>query len=181
MATSWAEKVTSASLSGRKRRTSTSYSPLIAGPSPSKGSGIARGRIEDKGQPGTVFKYYRGQWDRPGLTGKSTPLFPAITGWKGPYVKAFWGPSVHWNSFLKAYVALLNQAHGENWTQGGIYISFSKDLLNWTTPERILTSNDWYPQVLGLGPTGTDSVADKYLRLYVGGVSTTVLEFLTPG
>jgi hypothetical protein len=91
-------------------------------------------------------------------------------------VNAFWGPSVHWNSYLNLYISLLNRTDGEGWAQEGVYISFSHDLLNWTAPEKILESNDWYPQVAGFDD-GTDSLAGKAMRLYIGGVSRLVLEF----
>ena len=55
----------------------TSY----AGPSEAQGIGIARSLIADRGQPGTVFKYYGNAWNEPALGGRFTPLFgPARAG-----------------------------------------------------------------------------------------------------
>jgi hypothetical protein len=148
-----------------------------AGPLEEQGVAVARSALTARGQPGTVFKYYKGAWSEPGLKGRASALFRSSTGWKGPHVEAFWGPSVHWNTYLGMYTSLMNHTEGENWAQEGIYITFSHDLLNWTTPEKILESNDWYPQVVGLGDGGTDSHADQTMRLYVGGVSRLILRF----
>jgi hypothetical protein len=150
-----------------------------AGPLEEQGIAIARSPVAARGEPGTLTKFFDGAWEEPGLGGRVTPIFPAVTSWKGPEVQALWGPSVHWNQYLRSYVALLNYADGANWAQGGIYITFSKDLLQWTQPEMILVSNDWYPQVIGLGKTGTDSLSDRFMRVYVGGISTIILEFST--
>jgi hypothetical protein len=72
---------------------------------------------------------------------------------------------------------LLNRADSRFWNQEGVYIAFSHDLVSWTSPEKILESNDWYPQVVGLGANGTDSVAGRFVRLFIGGVSRYVMEF----
>jgi hypothetical protein len=147
------------------------------GPTSEQGIGIARSAFADRGQPGTVFKYYQDAWTEPGLGGRVTPLFPTATGWKGPHVEAFWGPSVHWNDHLQAYVALLNHTDGEQWAQEGVYLALSRDLLHWSEPQKILDSEIWYPQVIGLGPGGTDTRAGQSARLYVGGISIYAIEF----
>jgi hypothetical protein len=141
------------------------------------GVAVARSKRIDFGTPGTVWKLYRGAWTEPGIGGRSSAIFRSTTGWQGPQVDAFWGPSVHWNSFLGKYVALINRANDQFWGQEGVYLSFSTDLMNWTEPEKILESNDWYPQVIGLGQDGTDTVAGRYVRVFVGGLSTFILEF----
>jgi hypothetical protein len=141
------------------------------------GVAVARSRRIDLGQPGTVWKLYRGAWNEPGIGGRSSAIFRSMTGWQGPRIDAFWGPSVHWNSFLGKYVALVNRANDQFWGQEGVYLSFSTDLINWTEPEKILESNDWYPQVIGLGQDGSDTVAGRYVRVFVGGLSTFILEF----
>ena len=74
-------------------------------------------------------------------------------------------------------MALLNHTAGEQWTQEGIYLTFSKDLLEWTAPKRILETDAWYPQVMGLGDGETDSRAGETARLFVGGVSRFVIQF----
>jgi hypothetical protein len=148
-----------------------------AGPIDQQGVALARSRFADRGQPGTVFKLHDGAWKEPGLGGRVTPVFGSSTGWKGPRVEAFWGPSVHWNEYLQTYVALLNHTDGEVWQQEGIYLTTSANLIDWTAPQKILDSEFWYPQVLGVGPRGTDTLAGKTARLYIAGESTLALEF----
>jgi hypothetical protein len=147
------------------------------GPREEQGIAVARSAFEDRGQPGTVFKYHQGGWTEPGLGGMLTPVFGVDRSWKEADLDALWGPSVHWNSYLKTYVALLNRASGEWWDQEGIYITFTKDFVHWTFPERLVESPDWYPQVIGLGQQETDSVAGRMVRLFVGGYSEALLEF----
>jgi hypothetical protein len=147
------------------------------GPEESLGVAIARSAYEDRGQPETVWKHFDGAWDEPGLGGNSTAIIQSAEGWDGPEYDAYWGPSVHWNTHLQQYVMLLNRADSRFWNQEGVYIAFSHDLVSWTAPEKILESNDWYPQVVGLGANGTDSVAGRFVRLFIGGVSRYVMEF----
>jgi hypothetical protein len=127
-----------------------------------------------------VFKYHNGRWDQPALGGRFTPLFSTPTGWKGPYIDSYWGPSVHWNTHLNAYVALLNRTAGEMWAQEGVYITFSRDLVRWTAPRKILEVDAWYPQVMGLGEGETDSLAGETARIFVGGASSFVIRFQRP-
>ena len=141
---------------------------------------MARSLVSDRGQPGTLQKLYRDSWSEPGLLGNFTPLFGTSTGWRGPFVESYWGPSVHWNTYLQGYIALINHTKGENWEQEGVYISFSKDLVHWTSPRKLLETNDWYPQIIGLAPDESDSVAGKEARIYVGGISTFVIDFELP-
>ncbi len=147
-----------------------------------QGVAIARMAVEDRADPvGAVWKYYQGGWAEAGLGGKVSPVFPATVRWQDANSNALWGPSVHWNSYLQTYVVLLNHACcGPKWPQEGIYISFNPDLSNpygWTTAQRVLAAKDigfapgYYPQVLGLGPEETDTLAGPVARLYVKGVS----------
>ncbi|MGQ9919529.1 MAG: hypothetical protein ACUVS7_19205, partial [Bryobacteraceae bacterium] len=76
-----------------------------------------------------VYKYYNGGWEEPGLGGRLTPIFPAVVPWNRENTDAFWGPSVHWNTALNRYVALMSHACCKpGWPQEGIYISFNPDL-----------------------------------------------------
>ena len=54
-----------------------------------------------------------------------TPLFPTTRGWHDAdgVADAFWGPSVHWNTYLSQYVMLLNRTSDVNFTPEGIYVS----------------------------------------------------------
>ena len=148
-----------------------------AGPIEEQGIGIARSSLEDKGQPGTVFKYYDNTWTEPGIGGKVTALFQATADWKGPFTDAYWGPSVHWNSYLNQYVALINHTVGGDYTQEGSYITFSHDLLTWTQPQKVVDGGDWYAEFVGIGADDTSSVAGQSLRLYIHGASTAIVQF----
>ncbi len=94
---------------------------------------------------------------------------------------AFWGPSIHWNASLRQYVMLLNRASDENFSQEGIYVSFSPrldDPLAWSPPRKILNGGAWYPQVVGIEPgRGTDRWAGQLARFYMSGRSDYVIEF----
>jgi hypothetical protein len=58
----------------------------------------------------------------------------------------------------------------------GIYVSFNPDLgdpTGWTPPAKILDGSqaDWYPQVIGIEPGGTDTVAGEVARFFMKGES----------
>jgi len=147
------------------------------GPQEEQGIAVARSRFEDRGQPGTVYKYFQGEFSEPGMGGSVTPVFGVDRSWANTDVDALWGPSVHWNTYLNAYVALMNRATGEFWTQDGIYIASTHDFVHWTFPEKLLDTPDWYPQVVGISQGETDTLAGRTARLYVGGYSEALLEF----
>ncbi|MBI4874026.1 MAG: hypothetical protein HY822_05265 [Acidobacteria bacterium] len=160
------------------------------GAASSQGVVMARMAIEDRKTPvGAAWKYYQGEWMEPGLGGRVTPIFPAAASWQRSDTNSFWGPAVHWNTVLESYVVLLNHACcSPNWPQDGIYVTFNGDLSDvagWTAPVRILNNIGWapgyYPQVLGLGPGETDTLAGESARLYVHGRSKWELHFVKDG
>ena len=110
------------------------------------------------------------------------PIFGAFSAWEREDCDAFWGPSVHWNTYLQQYVMLLNRARGVGWAQEGIYVSFSEDLADprsWSRPSKVLEGGAWYPQVMGLddGLKGTDKLAGQRARFFMGGVSEYEIAF----
>jgi len=115
-----------------------------------------------------------------------TSLFSTTRPWHDddPANDAFWGASVHWNTFLGRYVMLLNRATNEEWTQEGIYIAYGTrldDPTTWTPPQPLIKGGGWYPQVIGIeADGGTDKQAGRHARLFVGGVSGFMLEFRKP-
>lgn len=147
------------------------------GPTVEQGVAVARMAYEDRLQPaGAVWKYFNGEWAEPGLGGRMTPVFRARVGWQQADTDSFWGPSLHWNTYLESWVVLMNRSCCRPmWPGEGIYISFNPDLSNpagWSSPERILERPPaYYPQVLGTGPGETDSIAGETARLYIQGVS----------
>jgi hypothetical protein len=167
---------------GRSRKYFYFLFSNYSGPQESQGVAVARLPFERRSNPfGAVQKYYQGDWLEPGIGGSVTAIFPANVIWSRPDADAFWGPSVHWNTHLKSFVMLLNHSCcSPGWPQEGVYISFNPSLANpsgWTTPVKILDGAGWYPQVLGLGPNGTDKQAGKVARLYAGGASSWEIEF----
>jgi hypothetical protein len=153
-----------------------------------QGISVARMAFRHLDHPvGAVYKYFEGAWDEPGLGGRSTPIFPVNVPWERADTDAFWGPAIHWNTYLESYVMLLNRSCCEpGFPQEGIYISLNPDISDpegWTTPAPILKSADfeaslgWYPQVLGMEPGETDTVAGKKARLFLHGTSFWEIEF----
>ncbi len=161
------------------------------GAAESQGVCVARMAYEDRANPaGKVWKYYNGAWREAGRGGRVTPIFPVRRPWANSDPDAFWGPSVHWNTYLNCFVMLLNHAAGEpGWSQEGVYVSFGADLSRpetWTPPRKVLDRSEFpgwyffYPQVMGLESGGTDRRAGQVARLYVGGISKWEIEFVAP-
>lgn len=156
------------------------------GPLSGQGVALARMAFADRAQPaGAVWKYFRGDWTEPGLGGQLTPVFPASVGWEQPNTDSYWGPSVHWNTYLETYVVLLSHACCKpQWPQEGIYIAFNPDLADpgaWTKPVKLLGKVDYdagyYPQVIGTDPEGADTLAGQQARFYVHGRSNWEIVF----
>lgn len=160
------------------------------GATETQGVCVARMAYEDRNDPaGKVWKYHNGTWQEAGRGGRVTPIFPARRSWSSRYPDAFWGPSVHWNTYLNCYVMLLNRAAGGGWSQEGVYVSFCSDLsrpTTWTEPRKVLDRADfvdpgaYYPQVMGLEAGGTDRRAGETARLYLHGVSKWEIDFVAP-
>jgi hypothetical protein len=112
-----------------------------------------------------------------------TPLVPVSQPWHDghPAADAFWGPSVHWNTYLERYVMLLNRAKDESFGTEGIYVSYAgrlDDPRAWSAPRKIMNGGGWYPQVAGLEPVnGTDKQAGQRARFFVTGRSDRYIEF----
>jgi hypothetical protein len=92
----------------------------------------------------------------------------------------FWAPSIHWNTYLEQYVMLLNRARDDQFSQDGLYVSFSPTLSDptaWSPPQKLFSGGGWYPQVAGLEPGGTDRLAGRRARFFVTGKSDRFIEF----
>jgi len=148
-----------------------------------QGVTLARMPIEALTSPiGQVHFWRDGRWEEPALGGEATPLFPARKDWHAADADAFWGPSVHWNTALQKFVVLMNKSKNGNWEQDGIYLAIGHrldDPSTWTAPAKILDSDDWYPQIIGIsrGNRETDRLADRSARLFVKGKSLWTIEF----
>jgi hypothetical protein len=147
-----------------------------------QGIALARVAFEDRfGPAGAVWKFRNGEWNEPGLGGHVTAIYPAKKSWEFADADAFWGPSVHWNTYLAKYVVLMNHACCEaGWFQEGIYVSYVSDLddpFSWKDPTKLLDGENigfragFYPQVMGLEEGETDSLSGWYARLYIQGIS----------
>jgi hypothetical protein len=112
-----------------------------------------------------------------------TPLVPATRSWHDGVATAdaYWGASVHWNTYLEQWVMLVNRARDEQFNQDGLYVAFSETLSDphaWSPPRELLNGGGWYPQVIGLEPgTGTDARAGRQARFFVTGRSDHLIEF----
>ena len=153
-----------------------------------QGVSMARLAFTDRWNPsGNVFKYRDGGWFEAGIGGSVTPIFPTATSWADAATDSFWGPSVHWNTYLEQYVVLMNRSCCRpRWPQEGVYVTFSHDLSDpssWKRPERIIAGGDirwragYYPQVMGEWPDGTDRQAGQDARLYIHGKSRWLIHF----
>ena len=158
------------------------------GPREEQGICVARLAWEDRFDPaGKVWKYYEGKWEEPGLGGRCTPVFPARVEWQRADTDSFWGPSVHYNTYLRRYVMLLNRSCCEpGWPQEGIYISFSTGPLEsarWTEPVKLMDGEEigfrpgYYPQVIGIQYGETDTLVGQRARLYISGISDWIITF----
>lgn len=110
------------------------------------------------------------------------PLWPMRRGWRHRDPDGFWGPAVHYNRGLEAYVMLLNRTAGGdgNLVQEGIYASLNADLADpqgWSVPLRIVAGGAWYPQAIGLQPGSSDTDVDGPARFFMGGYSAWMIDF----
>jgi hypothetical protein len=138
----------------------------------SQGVAIARMPAGNIANPvGAVWKYFDGAWSEPGNGGRVSPIFPATVGWAQVNTDSFWGPSVHWNTYLQRYVVLMNRSCCDtDWPQEGVYLTMNADLgdpAGWTLPRRIVSGGDWYPWAFGMAPGETSSEAGQRVRLFV--------------
>lgn len=162
-----------------------------------QGVAVARLSWADRDAPaGRVAVWNAGRWVRPRRAGtdlqtgrtmwhypSGTPIFAATDSWhdSGTTVDAFWGPSIHWNTYLRQWVMLLNRASDVGWRQEGIYASFSPRLdsyQQWSRPQQVMSGGGWYPHVMGMQVgSGTDRLAGRTARFFTGGRSEHLIRF----
>lgn len=177
----------------------TSYDPRLE----EQGVWAARMRVADRDNPvGKVWKWHKGAWSEPARWGHVTPVFPAERDYHREDGSMFWGPAVHWNTYLNAYVMLLNHAVDTKLTADGIFISYNlhvDDPAGWSKPVMIISraelqkavagasvsssvlTNGWYPQVIGAEKGETDKIVGRTGRFFMGGISRKKITFLKPG
>ena len=151
-----------------------------------QGVGVARMVWGDRDNPvGKLDVWSTGAWlpMRGSELTDATPIFLMTRLWHDAdaHVDAYWGPTVHWNEYLDKYVMLLNRAADESFSQEGIYLSMSGSLddpTTWSAPTKIMDGGQWYPQVIGMEDgVGTDKLAGREARFFVGGRSSYVIRF----
>jgi hypothetical protein len=104
------------------------------------------------------------------------PVWPMARGWRHPDPDGYWGPAIHYNQRLGAYVMLLNRTSGGagDFRQEGIYIAVNDrldDPRRWTTPVAIVRGGAWYPQVVGLDVGCGDTLVRERARFFMAGFS----------
>ncbi len=98
-------------------------------------------------------------------------MFPARVSWAEQNTDAFWGPSIHWNTYLQSYVVLLSRSCCDiDWPQEGVYLTMNADLNNpagWTQPFKIVDGGDWYPWFQGAAEGETSATAGQRTHLFL--------------
>lgn len=147
----------------------------------SQGVVAARLAWADRDEPvGKLAIWNDGAWLPEGT---ATPLWETRQPFhdRSTVADVFWGPSIHWNTYLEQWVMLLNRAKDDQFGQEGIYVSFSPTLTDpraWSAPARLMSGGQWYPQVIGTEQgTGTDRIAGKRARFFMTGKSDRFIEF----
>lgn len=169
----------------------TSYDPRFD----EQGVWAARMAYADRHAPsGKVLKWYKDGWNELALWGHVTPVFPASREYHKKDGSMFWGPSIHWNKYLKTYVMVLNHAINTHLDADGIYISCNRDIgdpTGWSEPTMLIDldrirqataggetglsdvmDNGWYPQIIGTEKGETDKLAGRTARLFLGACRT---------
>ena len=161
-------------------------------PASAQGVAIARMPWADRDNPAGAFAVLNdGAWlparridgETPAWEySEGTPLVRVTEPWHDGdnKVDAFWGASIHWNTYLERYVMLLNRAKNEKFDNEGIYISFAPRLDDtgaWSAPQKLMNGGGWYPEVAGLEAGGTDRQAGQRARLFLTGHSTHYIDF----
>jgi hypothetical protein len=148
-----------------------------------QGIAVARLAWSDRDEPGGKASIWRdGAWI-PDAQLSGTPLVRATQPFhdRASINDVFWGPSIHWNTYLEAYVMLMNRAKDDRFGQDGVYISYSRTLSDpaqWSTPVKVLSGGSWYPQVIGTeSGMGSDRLAGKHARFFMTGRSDRFIEF----
>lgn len=153
-----------------------------------QGVAAARIAVSDLPNPvGKAFKWYKGQYSEPGIDGKTTPIFTAFKDFRQPNPDSFWGPSLHYNKFLKKYVMLMTRTKNGNstktlWPTEGIYVSTNDNLTDphsWSKPTRIVHGGHWYPQFIGIDRYAQDHTSEigEWARFFMEGHSDYIVRF----
>ncbi|MFO1183377.1 MAG: hypothetical protein U1E56_01160 [Bauldia sp.] len=145
----------------------------------------ARYPLSSLDNPRDGLEIWQGAWGWRAADGERphpTPILRPSREWRHADPDAFWGPAIHFNTSLRAYVMLVNRtaAGFGDWRQDGIYVSFNErldDPLGWSPPQRLVAGGAWYPQVVGIGPGEGDTLAGATARFFLAGYSAWEIVF----
>jgi hypothetical protein len=164
-----------------------------------QGLGVARLAYADRDRPIGKLTVWNGHAWEPSPDGELRhikPMLPAAADIHTKEGKIFWGPSVHWNTYLKKYVMVVNQTRNAAWDTDGQYVLFTDTLSDpraWSKPVKFLDWNElqkshppdvkygWYVQMAGTGPGESDKLASQTARLFLEGRSQWQIRFRKPG
>jgi hypothetical protein len=148
---------------------------------------LARMPYEDRANPvGKVMIWHEGKWDQPAVGGgKVTPFLPVVGDVHAKECFIYWGPCIHWNTYLNKYVMVVNRTKDSEWKTDGQYILFADRLDNptgWSKPVKFMDpeksgGRGWYVQLVGTQKGETDKLASQIARLFVDGKSTWEIQF----
>ena len=146
---------------------------------PAQGVAVLRLPIADLAAPPMLWT---GQGWSTDVSRSPRPIWPMRRGWRHADPDGFWGPAVHYNRALGAFVMLLNRTAGGagDLVQEGIYASFNRDLADpeaWSSPLRIVHGGAWYPQAVGLEQGQGDTEMGTVGRFFMAGFSAWTIEF----
>lgn len=153
-----------------------------------QGISAARIRLEDLSSPaGKAWRWFNGAYSEPGMGGRSSALFKTEKDFNHPDPDSFWGPAIHYNTFLNKYVMVMPRTQGGNppvhiWPTEGIYVTMTDDLSlpqSWTEPVKIAQGGHWYPQFVGIdhNQQETDSKIGQWARFFLEGESKYLVQF----
>jgi hypothetical protein len=130
------------------------------------GLALARAPVSSDGAPSSFQKYHAGSFSTPGLGGTPTILSIVLDPTNGDLRQPHVSFNTYLNTFLMAIVG-----------NGGIYVSTSPDLINWSNgllalaapvPDSTVTPAsspfNWYPTIVSPGPS--DQVSGQTGFLY---------------
>lgn len=148
---------------------------------------VARMPFAERDNPvGKVMIWHNGKWEQPAVGGGAvTPFLPIVGDVHSKDCQLFWGPSIHWNTYLKKYVMVVNRTINSKWETEGQYVLFADRLDDpnaWTRPVKFTDpktsgTRGWYVQVVGTGKGETDKLASRTARLFLDGESKWEIRF----
>lgn len=148
-----------------------------------QGVAVARYKIADCDRPGATLELWReGRWWAAAGRSLASPIHSVARGWRHRDPDAFWGPAVHYNRAIDAYVMLLNRTRNgnSNIVQDGVYVSFNQrldDPSGWSSPVCVVNGGVWYPEVVGTGAHDGDTQAGAPARFFMSGFSAWEISF----